>query len=78
MNNKKQKHNLQYVFKAIEIIGGVRQLAISIGTSYQSVLDWKNNRKSPSPINCQKIEKATGGKVKARDILPDFPWDDLK
>lgn len=72
------KLNVDSIFKAIEIAGGARELSIKIGASYQSVLDWKNQRRVPSTANCQKIEKATDGQVKAEDILPDYPWEELR
>lgn len=78
MNNSKHTANIAAILKAIEIAKGIKNLAIALGTSYQSVLDWKNQRRSPSPTNCQKIEKVTNGEVKAKDILPDFPWETLK
>jgi len=53
-------------------------MARKANVSYQSVLDWKHGRASPSPINCQKIEKATEGQIKAEDILPDYPWEEVR
>lgn len=64
--------------KAAEILGGKQKLAIEIGVAYKTVLDWCSRRSGINVTNALKIEKATDGKVKARDILPDFPWDDLK
>lgn len=72
------KSDVKSIFKAIEVAGGARELALKIGVSYQSVLDWKNQRRVPSTTNCQKIEKATEGQVKAEDILPDYPWSELR
>lgn len=69
--------NLEKLNEAIEYTGGVGALAAKARVSYQSIIDWRRGLKSPSQESCQKIEKATGGKVKAKDILPDFPWDDL-
>jgi len=74
----KQKANLEMIKKAIDILGGLTKLSKNANVSYQSVVDWKGGRKTPSPISCQKIEKATDGKVKAKDILPDYPWEELK
>lgn len=73
-----KKHNVQAILEAIKIAGGVKELSHKLNTSYQSILDWKNERKTPTALNCLKIEKATEGKVKAKDILPSYPWDDLK
>jgi DNA-binding transcriptional regulator YdaS (Cro superfamily) len=73
MTNYKQ--DVKAILKAIEVAGGVKELAIKLGISYQSVLDWKNQRRVPSHLNCLKIEKATDGKVNRKDILPDYPWE---
>lgn len=29
-------------------------------------------------LNCAKIEKETNGVIKREDILPDYPWDELR
>ena len=70
--------NFEKLKEAIDCVGGVGELAAQARISYQSIIDWRRGIKSPSQESCQKIEKATGGKVKAKDILPDYPWDDLK
>lgn len=72
------KCNLEAIKKAIEIAGGANNLALKIGVSYQTILTWKNARSSISIGNCAKIEKATEGKIKKEDILPDYPWEDFK
>ena len=74
----RQKSNLEIIKKTIEIVGGLTQLSIKINVSYQTVLDWKHGRRTPTPTNCQKIEKATDRQIKAEDILPDYPWDELR
>jgi hypothetical protein len=68
----------QAIIKATEILGGKQNLAKDIGVSYKTILDWISGRSGITVTNALKVEKATGGKVKSRDILPDFPWDDLK
>jgi DNA-binding transcriptional regulator YdaS (Cro superfamily) len=70
--------NKEFILKAIEIAGGANQLAKKVGVSYKTVLDWKNGRTGITIVNCIKIEKATEGKVSRKDILPNYPWDDLK
>lgn len=72
------KCNLEAVKKAIETVGGAKQLASAIGVSYKSVLDWNTGRTGIALGNALKIEKATDGQVKAEDILPDYPWDELR
>ena len=72
--------NSEEIKKAVNILGSRHNLASAINISYQTVSDWINGRKTPSPENCIKVEKATSGKVKARDILPPSsydPWSDL-
>jgi len=29
-------------------------------------------------VSCKKIEKAVDGSVKAEEILPDYPWEELR
>lgn len=70
--------NIEKLKEAIEIAGGVSALSDKSKISYQSIIDWRSKRKSPSPISCKKIENATEGKVKAKDLLPDYPWEDLE
>lgn len=70
--------NIEMIRKAIDMVGGLTELSKKTNISYQSVLDWKHGRRVPGPISCKKIEKATEGKIKARDILPDYPWDDFE
>lgn len=74
----RQKSNTEILKKAIDILGGLTQLSIKINVSYQTVLDWKHGRRTPTPTNCQKIEKATDGQIKAEEILPDYPWHELR
>jgi DNA-binding transcriptional regulator YdaS (Cro superfamily) len=73
-----KKVNLEALEKAIQIAGGVNGLAKKINVCYQTVLNWKNGRVSMSIEKCKKIEKAIEGAVKAKDILPDYPWDELR
>ena len=72
------KCNPEAIKKAIEEVGGAKELALKIGVTYKSVLDWNNGRTGITINNCLKIEKATEGKVKREEILPDYPWDELK
>lgn len=74
----KNQSNLESIKRAIEIAGGMTKLSLTANIGYQSILDWKSGRKTPSIANCLKLEKATNGEVKAEDILPDFPWHTLK
>jgi DNA-binding transcriptional regulator YdaS (Cro superfamily) len=74
----KSKANLELIERAIKDAGGLSKLALKANVSYQSVIDWRAGRKTPSPISCQKIEKPTGGDIKAKDILPDYPWEEVR
>ena len=67
--------NQEEVKKAAEILGGRVSLAKTINISYQTVSDWINGKKTPSAENCLRIENATKGKIKARDILPPSSYD---
>lgn len=70
-----KKFNADKIKEASEIVGSSYKLAISMGVGVVAVYAWIHGRSTPDPINCLKIEKATGGKVKARDIRPDFDFD---
>lgn len=75
---KDDRYNVLPIEKAIKIIGGAEKLARKLEVSYQTVLNWKNGFAVPASLNCVKIEKATNGAVKREDILPDYPWDELR
>lgn len=70
--------NIEKLREAIEIAGGMGNLSAKSKISYQSIMDWRSGKKSPSPISCKKIEKAVEGKVKAEELLPSYPWEDLE
>lgn len=54
--------------RAIEIIGNPNRLATAIGRRQSTVWGWVK-RGWPAPNACLEIERATGGKVKATDLL---------
>lgn len=74
------RHNLdiEKLQTAINILGGVSALSSKSKISYQSILDWRSGRRAPSVESCIKIEEATDGKIRRKDLLPDFPWGDAK
>ena len=74
----RKRFNAKEIQNAVDHFGGRVNLAKAVNISYQTISDWVNEKKTPSLDNCIKIEKATGGKVKAKDILPDYPWEELK
>lgn len=54
--------------KAVEIVGNPNRLAKAIDRRQSTVWGWIQ-RGWPSPDACVEIERATGGKVKAADLL---------
>lgn len=71
----KPQYNVEQMKKAVEIVGSVARLAGIIEVSGTTVYSWLWGKSIPDPINCLKIQKATKGKVKAKDIRPDYEWD---
>jgi len=74
----KAKYSVDKIKEAIEILGGRYRLAVAIGVSHKSVSDWVLGYTTPSTQNCLKIQKATNGKVKAKEILLDINWDEFE
>lgn len=54
--------------KAVKIVGNPNRLASAIGRRQSTVWGWMQ-RGWPSPDACLEIERATGGQVKAADLL---------
>lgn len=54
--------------KAVKIVGNPNRLATAIGRRQSTVWGWMQ-RGWPAPDACLEIERATGGKVKAADLL---------
>ncbi len=67
--------NNDKVREAADILGSAMKLARAIGVGEVAVYKWIHAKSIPDPINCLKIQKATKGKVKAKDIRPDYEWD---
>lgn len=57
---------------AIKHLGGQINVAKACGVSQNAVSKWLNGQTKVALENALKIEKATGGKVKAGDFDPDF------
>lgn len=68
-------YNKDKVREAADILGSAMKLARAIEIGEVTVYRWISGKTVPDPINCLKIQKATKGKVKARDIRPDYEWD---
>jgi len=74
----RKKFNIEAIQKAVEHFGTRVAFAEALNISYQTTSEWVKGRKTPSIDNCIRIERATEGKVKAKDILPDYPLEELK
>ena len=74
----RQNFNTEEIQRAVSILGSRNALAKKINISYQTVSDWVNGKKTPSLQSCLKIEEATEGQVKVKNILSDLPWEDFK
>ena len=73
-----RKANLDALKKAIDLMGGINELAESLDISCQSIMNWQSKKSSIDLVSCLKIEKITDGLVKRKDLLPHYPWKDLK
>ena len=65
----------EYIQQAIDIVGSTAKLARQLEITSATVYNWLWGKTIPDPINCLKIQKATKGKVKAKDIRPDYEWE---
>jgi DNA-binding transcriptional regulator YdaS (Cro superfamily) len=74
----RKKYNIEAIKEAVECLGGRRAFARALNISYQTSSEWVNGNRTPSLDNCLKIERATEGKIKAKNILPDYPLEELK
>jgi DNA-binding transcriptional regulator YdaS (Cro superfamily) len=55
---------------AIEILGGVSEMAKRIDVSPSAITNWRARGRVP-PERCRAIETLTKGKVTRRDLRPD-------
>lgn len=58
---------------AIDHFGGIPKLAEALGVAVPTVYQWADTDK-PLPISLERaiqIEKVTGGKVRAEDLVPE-------
>jgi len=60
---------MEYLTRAIEIIGSQAELARRINVQPQAVTNWLNG-KNMSPESAAAIERETGGKVRADQLVP--------
>ena len=72
---KDGKFDSTKIREASDIIGSGLKLANAINISQALIYRWMTGTAQPSPIACLRIQKATKGQVRARDIRPDYEWD---
>ena len=71
------KFNKEKIKEAADIFGSAIKLARAIEVGETNVYRWISGKVIPDPINCLRIQKVTKGKIKAKDILPDYEWDKI-
>lgn len=71
----KKPFNSNEIKRAVNIIGAATKLARALDVGELSVYRWIHGKSIPEAISCLKIEKVTNGKVKARNIRPNFDFD---
>ena len=59
------------IYRAVEITGSQKALAISIGVPSQTVWAWISRKSIPAEY-CPLIERATGGAVTCEELRPDL------
>ncbi|QZA80202.1 transcriptional regulator [Deefgea piscis] len=63
--------------KAIELLGGVNELARRIGASPARVSAWRKRGNVPAEF-CPEIEKQTDKRVRCEFLRPDANWAYLR
>lgn len=63
---------METIRKAIEIVGGVTNLARQVGVTPQTVYVWLSGSAQIRASHAAKIERITGGKVTAMEIGTEF------
>jgi len=69
---------MQNLTKAVEIVGGAKQMADKLGVSYPSVWAWLNSTRKLPAEHCPSIEKLTNGQVRCEDLRCDVDWSVLR
>ena len=67
-----------YVAIACELVGGTAALAALCDVTGPAVSQWISGFRRVPAERCPLIEKATGGKVKCKQLRPDVAWDVLR
>jgi DNA-binding transcriptional regulator YdaS (Cro superfamily) len=60
--------------KAVDIVGGVTNLAVDIDVDHAAISKWLYTRKPIPPKHVPKIVIATKGKVRPEELCPDIIW----
>lgn len=63
---------METIRKAIEIVGGVTNLARQVGVTPQTVYVWLSGSAQIRASHAAKIERITGGEVSALEIGTEF------
>lgn len=63
---------MKAIEQAVEFFGTQRALADKIGTSPAFVSQWVTGARPIPPRFCLRIERETGGKVTAAQLLPEI------
>lgn len=58
--------------KAVDLMGGRKELATAAGVSEQAVSFWINGDRQISAEYAVKIQNATGGRVTVKELRPDI------
>lgn len=56
--------------RAIELVGGVGQLAERLATAQSTVSNWRARQRVPAK-RCREIERVTEGRVTRYELRPD-------
>ena len=66
--------NFPHLDRACRLMGGAASLARELGVTRQAVNGWAR-RSRPLPLaRAIEIERATAGRVRVEQLLPEVPW----
>lgn len=64
------------MIQACAIAGSKSALARAVGVKPPTVQEWCNGARPVPPAKCVAIERATGGKIGRRDLMPEG-WEEI-